>query len=109
MKQWKGIRRKIRAIVADSDEPIEPSTIENALELLALVEARCSPPLKVARGYRPTISFSWDGFEFEVFPSTIEFYKFMDGSTDIHQHLRSPGEPFPPSLITDLESLPTFK
>lgn len=109
MNQWDGIRQKIVAIVADGDEPIESSTVQNALELAMLAEARSSPPLKVARGYRPTISFLWDSFEFEIFPSTNEFYKFMEGSTDIHQHLRSPGEPFPPGLITDLENLPTFE
>ena len=109
MKRWDGIRQKIAAIVADSDEPIEPSTVQNALELAMLAEARCSPPLTVARGYRPTISFSWDGFEFEIFPSSIEFYKFMEGRTDIHQHIRSPGEPFPLGLMTDLESLPVFE
>lgn len=108
MKQWDGIRQKIAAIVAESDDPIEPSTVENALEFVMLAEARCAPPLSVARGYWPTISFSWDDFEFEIFPRSIEFYKFMESDTVIHEHLRSPGDPFPPGLIADLECLPAF-
>ena len=72
------------------------------MEFLSFAETSCGPPQGVGRGHWPTLIFSWGCFEFEIFPECIEFYQLMRGWTDIREHTRSPGMPFPEGLIADL-------
>lgn len=102
---WATIRHRTNTIATDCEEPVEAATLKNALEFLALAETITPVPTEVARGLWPTIRIIWDGFEFEIFESSIEFYRFMDGSTDIHEYDRSPGASFEAGLIADLRSI----
>jgi hypothetical protein len=59
-------------------------------------------PDEVGKGYWPTICFSWQGIQVEVFEDHFEFYKFRDQQTDIEHFPRDVGEPLPPALLAKL-------
>ncbi|MER9239843.1 hypothetical protein [Mesorhizobium sp. M0633] len=104
MDRWTVIREQIATIVAQSEEPFEPETIQNAYDFVALTQTHCPPPAGIGKGYRPTFCIWWNDVDFEIAADRIEFYRSGEGHTDIHEHLRSPGEPFPEGLIIDLPS-----
>lgn len=82
-------------------------TIKNAEEFVAFASQRYLPPSSIDPGYQATFSVSWDvrlPIEVEIFEDCYEFYRFVDGLTEIEKIAHHPGEPFPERLGTLLTS-----
>lgn len=97
-------------MLTENDAEIGNDTIQLALQFVDLAANRIGPPDKVERGYYPTIEFSWTklSVEFEIHQTAIEFYRFMEGRTEISEYRCVAGTALSDELTVKLESLKTI-
>jgi hypothetical protein len=102
MDGWTAVELEINRIVAESRERFESATIAHINDFVAHVRGRCPIP-EVAKGYRSTICFSWEGiFDIEIYDDRLEVYRFFDRRIDIRHFAHVAGEPIPQELMAEL-------
>ena len=98
----------VDAITSSLLEHFDPNTIANAFEVVSACEPRTRLPSGVKKGYWPTVSLWWEGFELEVFEDRVEVYRFRsDGGTDIWYEEHSSTGSFTPRFLEELQRLAT--
>jgi len=104
---WSRVRDVIHTITSSTHGQFEPNTIANALDVASVCELRTKLPSGVKKGYWPTVSLQWEGFELEVFPDRVEVYRFYtNGRMDIWYEEHQPGGSFTPRFLEELAGLP---
>lgn len=98
---WDDVVDEVRRIVADSAEPIAPSTVAIAFDVLLALRDNFPVP-QVCRGFWLTIRFCWAAWEIEVHSDVIEIYRFRDKETQIKHFDHTPGEPLSTELLEAL-------
>jgi hypothetical protein len=102
---WMEVRDTVDAITSNPSDQFDGDTVANAFDVLSACESKTSMPMGVKKGYWPTISVWWEGFELEVFEDRVEVYVFRsEGGTDIWYEDHAPGAVFSPRFLTELES-----
>lgn len=99
---WKAVEEAVSQAISGSSDPFEPATVSNVHDLIDACRDLCSVPESVEKGYWSTICFSWENLEVEVFDDHYEFYRFMQGQTDIEHFSHSSGAKVPVELMNHL-------
>ncbi len=107
MDDWQVFDAEVQAIVRERVSQFDAATIANVQELAAHMKAVGYAVPFVEPGYWPTFRLTWnapsaENLEIEVFEDRFEVYRFFDGRTDVRYEARSPGEPFPRGLLSEL-------
>ena len=102
---WDEVRIKVDQVAEESPDPFDAGTIANVRDLLAVCHNRYPVPTSVAKGYWSTFSFSWGGFETEVFEDRLEVYHFNDQRSEIWYEEHQPGESFSPRFLAEFAAL----
>ena len=86
---WTQIGLEIERLSVESDEGFHHRTIANAQLFVTFADGRYRVADDVGKGYRATIRLTWSfqphPIEVEVLENHYEFYRFLDGKTEIRE------------------------
>ena len=109
MSDWDLRRQQLQETVDERPAEYRPETIENANDVLNLLqEAGCTPP-EIGPGYWPTISIGWfpkSAPSFEVFEDRVEVYHLGEGQFEVWYEPHIPGQSFSAEFMAELTAIP---
>jgi hypothetical protein len=92
---WATILARIEELSRQVDEPLLWSTAAAFVTAVTPLP----PPDDVGLGYwRTSIRMSWENLETEIFPGSVEIYRFDEAGTQIATIPFQPGDALPPQM-----------
>lgn len=104
MASWQEAKSEIERLIAEKVRDFSAETIKNTEDFLAFATDRLAPPDDVVEGYWATMCISWSEakpapIQIEITAAQYEFYRMLDGRTEIKHFDHRPGQPIPGSLV----------